>query len=256
MSLTNPSSIQLTDIHHEKFEAELRLLNIRDIDQITKLEQTVIDSLPDKSSYFPEPSGVFEDSLNGNGIVLGCFIGLELIAFRSIWFPKDSPYNLGLDINLVSRKDLQSVAHLERTCVHPRFRGNRLQIKMTGLAIQLAVDKNYTIFLCTIAPGNYASMTDKFDAGMVICRLLKKYGGLDRYLFYKNMERPISDQDLTNGLRTSIDSLDIQRQYQILAQPGTHGVSLTRRDAAVDVNFVTVSYTNREKNLLGLNPVQ
>lgn len=244
MSSTKHLSIQLVDVNHQRFEAEIRLLDVKDIDKITKLEKTVIDSLPDKSSYFPEPSGVFEDSLKGNGVVLGCFVGFELIAFRSIWFPKDSPYNLGLDIGLVNRKDLESVAHLERTCVHPRFRGNRLQITMTDLAVQLAVDRNYTIFLCTIAPGNYASMTDKFHAGMVICRLLKKYGGLDRYLFYKNIERPFSDYDLSNGLKTSINSLDIQRQYQTLAQSDTYGFSLTKSDAAIDLNFVTISRTD------------
>ncbi len=249
MSLTKISSILLTDANDEKFDAQLRLLEFGDLDQIVELERIVIDSLPDKTAYFPEPPGVFVDSLKGNGIVVGCFVDFELIAFRSIWFPKDSSYNLGLDIGLVNRKDLQSVAHLERTCVHPRFRGNRLQITMTDLALQLAVDKNYTLFLCTIAPGNYASMTDKFHVGMVIYRLLKKYGGLDRYLFYKNIDKPILDQELSNGTRTSINGLDIQRQYQIMAQPDTYGISLDKGAGAVDVIFVTVDCANQKTNM-------
>lgn len=222
-------------------EATLSVLGERDITALLDLERVTMSCLEDQRLYFPGNPQVFEDSLSGRGIVVGCHAGEILVGFRSVWFPGGHHSNLGLDVGLRDTGQLEAVAHLERSCVHPEFRGNRLQIQMTEMAIKLALNENYKYMLSTVAPQNYASMADKFAVGMFICKILKKYDGLDRYVFFKNMKRNILNGNIVQDSYRSISGDDINGQYEALKASDVIGIRLAKSVDRTDIAFCSIN---------------
>lgn len=237
--LSSRASLEISTPQH--CEPTLRLLAPADIDLIIALERITIKALDNKALYHPGAREFFEESLSGNGVVIGCFAEERLIGFRSIWFPKSSPENLGHDIGITNQLHLNAVAHLERSCVHPKYRGNRLQIRMTQLAIRTVINRDYNFLLSTVAPMNYASMADKFAADMVIFKIMKKYNGLDRYIFFKNLKRPILENEVDAHGQEVLDGRDINEHYAALAKPNMIGALMTKMHTGSAVTFATVS---------------
>ncbi|MEY4482080.1 MAG: hypothetical protein RIQ84_1242 [Pseudomonadota bacterium] len=197
---------------------EIRLLSASHLDDVMFVQDRTFQALQDKSIYYPSSRCTFEDSLSGKGLVIGCFVEDALIGFRSIWLPSDSEENLGIDIGIEKKEHLTKVAHLERACVSYEFTGNRLQIRMTNHAIELAKQHGHFRYLCsTVAPTNYASMQDKFSADMVIVSLLRKYENYYRYIFFRDILNPCEfNKDLIQSL--TIDGGDIEYQIKLLHQ--------------------------------------
>lgn len=226
---------------------EIRLLSASHLDDVMFVQDQTFQALPDKSIYYPSARHIFQDSLSGRGLVIGCFVEDALIGFRSIWLPTDSEENLGIDIGIEKKEHLIKVAHLERACVLPEFTGNRLQMRMTNHAIELAKQHGHFRYLCsTVAPTNYASMQDKFSADMVIVSLLKKYEDYYRYIFFRDILNPYDlNKDLTHTL--SINGGDIENQIELLNQsPRYIGYQQHRVDG-----ITSVSYGLLARSLLG-----
>jgi hypothetical protein len=226
---------------------EIRLLSTSYLDDVMSVQNETFRALEDKSIYYPSCRGTFEDSLSGNGLVIGCFVEDALIGFRSIWLPGESEDNLGLDIGIDKKEHLMKVAHLERACVLPNFTGNRLQMRMTNHAIELAKRYGHFRYLCsTVAPTNYASMQDKFSADMVIVSLLKKYEDYYRYIFFRDVLNPCQiNNKLTHTL--NIDGNNIESQIELLHHsPQYVGYQQSRNEGVTLVSYCLLS-----KNLLG-----
>jgi len=217
---------------------EIKLLSAIHLDDVMLVQDKTFQSLQDKSIYYPSSRHVFEESLSGQGLVIGCFVEDSLIGFRSIWLPMDSEDNLGIDIGIDKKDHLRKVAHLERACVLPEFTGNRLQMRMTNHAIELAKQHGHFRYLCsTVAPTNYASMQDKFSADMYIVSLLKKYEDYYRYIFFRDILSPcILVKNLAHSL--NIDGGDIESQIKLLHQsPQYVGYQQNRLDGATSVSY-------------------
>lgn len=173
-------------------QCSINVLNINDIDAVLNVQDETVRHIKDSSIYYPDTREVFESSLSNDGLIIGCHVNSRLVGFRSIWFPRARPENLGLDIGMQDPSQLSQVAHLERACVIPEFTGNRLQMRMTRHAINLArQDNSFRYLFSTVAPMNYASMQDKFSADMLILKLVKKYEDYYRYIFFQNVMKPI-----------------------------------------------------------------
>jgi len=200
--------------HH----CSINLLNISDIDAVLHVQNETVRYIKDSSIYYPDSREVFEASLNNDGLIVGCIVNDQLVAFRSIWFPRSRPENLGLDIGMQDPNQLSQVAHLERACVIPEFTGNRLQMRMTRHAINLAKQNNsFRYLFSTVAPMNYASMQDKFSAGMLILKLVKKYEDYYRYIFFQDVIKPIA-ANLNSSSMIFVDGEDIDSQVALLEQ--------------------------------------
>ncbi len=184
---------QLTRRSDQKIMAyQIRRISMPELDNVMEIQEQTFQALENPALYYPSPRHVFEESLSDNGLVIGCYVANTLIGFRSIWYPGIRSENLGKEIGINSVEQLNQVAHLERACVLPDYRGNKLQICMTNNAVKLAREKRFFRYLfSTVAPLNYASMQDKFASNMVIVRLLKKYEDYYRYIFYQDIIKPI-----------------------------------------------------------------
>ena len=204
-----------------------------------QLQDTVLKSISDPALYHPGSREVFQDTLQGSGLVVGCWVDQVLVGFRSIWYPMSHKENLGLGIGLTSPEQLQQVAHLERACVIPDYRKNNLQNIMTSHAIRLAKQNNYFRYLMsTVSPTNYASIKDKFDTGMIIVKLEKKYKGYYRYIFFQDL-LDTTPVDSAKGL-IFIDGHNIQLQLEIFQNyPNAVGCMLK-----TDGNLTQIGFSN------------
>lgn len=220
---------------------QIKRVDISGIDEIMSIQEKTFKALDDRALYYPSSREIFEESLADNGLVIGCYVDSQLIAFRSIWYPGLREENLGNDLGMCSSEQLNQVAHLERACVLPDFRGNRLQIHMTNNAIRLAKEKRFFRYLfSTVAPSNYASMQDKFACNMIIVRLLKKYEDYYRYIFYQDIIQPIDTMN-NNSVTTSFDGEDITGQLAFLSTDKKNvGFQQFKKNNSTHVNFLKI----------------
>jgi hypothetical protein len=208
-------------------------LSIDHLQQILTLQDIVIESLENKEILQPLTLEEYQYILEGNGLMIGAFVGEQLIAFRALLVPPIDEEHLGLDIGL-SEEELTRVIYQEISIVHPAYRGNRLQKTLAFLIMQQLEQLNntYDYVCCTVAPFNIPSLKDKFAQGMEIAALKVKYGNRLRYIFVKKLteEKP----DWSDFISLRMD--DISSQQALLAK-GWRGIAMEHRDGEYWVRF-------------------
>ncbi|MCK6684034.1 MAG: hypothetical protein L6R30_16655 [Thermoanaerobaculia bacterium] len=218
-----------------EYPFEIAELTPDNLDAVWGVQEVVVDTLEDPALYYPDPKELLLQCLGNRGVTIGTFVGQKLVGFRSIFFPGDRSDNLGLDLGMTDPALLHKVAHLERAAVIPAYRGNRLQIRMTSHAIRRAsASGRWRYLFSTVAPGNFASMKDKFAVGMVIVKLLLKYADYWRYVFYQDIKAPITVDEAT---KTCSGSKEIARQREILGRIGLVGYAQEREGESVVVCY-------------------
>ena len=221
----------------------IKVLNIEDINSVLSVQDQAVRHIKDFSIYYPDTREIFEASLSTDGLIIGCFVDDRLVAFRSVWFPRSRPENLGLDIGMHDPSQLSQVAHLERACVIPEFTGNHLQMRMTHHAIDLAKStSSFRYLFSTVAPMNYASMQDKFSANMLILRLVRKYEDYYRYIFFQDVMQPIHVNLQNPSSIIFVDGDNIEAQVSLLEQNDSMVGCLQQRNNDV----MQVGYTKIE----------
>lgn len=208
----------------------IRRLGPADLDAIDDLQRRIVTSLQDPSLYHPNPRERLAQCLGQEGLMIGTLVDDQPIGFRSIFYPGSRPDNLGRDIGLPAQ-DLATVAHLERSAVLPAYTGNRLQIRMTGQALKIAVAEHRLRHLfSTVAPGNAASILDKFAVGMLIVRAMKKYGDLWRFIFHRDLDDPIA---IIPETAIEVPAPDLATQVRLVEEEGYIGSALREEDHGV-----------------------
>lgn len=165
-------------------------LRMEHLSVICGLQQEVYESLPDQSILQPLSIEEFEFILNGNGLMIGAYVGDELIAFRALLNPPIDDEHLGYDCG-IDEKDFHRVLYQEISNVSPRYRGYGLQ-KILAKVIMNQIDLKCYDYVCsTVKPYNIPSLKDKFSQGLVIKGLKIKYVDKLRYVFYKDLQHEL-----------------------------------------------------------------
>lgn len=110
-----------------------------------------------------------------SGQIAGIFIAI---------YPKSESENLGYDIGL-SGQELSLVAHMDTIVVHPLYRGQGLQQKLTTLAEDDLRSQGFRYFVCTIHPDNKYSKANMEKLDYKVMKEVLKYGGLPRLILLK-----------------------------------------------------------------------
>ena len=215
----------------------IRRLTRQDLEQIMKVQETVIAHLENKKILSPLGKKDFEYILAGNGLMIGAVDRGELIAFRALLFPPiHGEGHLGLDAGL-PESELPKVIYQEISNVLPAYRGNRLQKLLARLITQKLDDMGhpYRYVCATVAPFNIPSLKDKFAQGMIIAALKEKYGGLLRYVFVKDLHETEPSERTYRDIIT-IEMGDISAQQQKLAQ-GWRGIGMEQTESQIFVHY-------------------
>ena len=126
------------------------------------------------SVCFPAPS-----------LVLGAYYEGEMIAFGILHAAGTTAENLAKDLDEV--EDITENANVKLTIVRPPYRGNGLQRELITRLGEHAKECGFKWLSSTVSPENPWSKNNLEACGFTLAKVLKKYGGLERYLFVKRI---------------------------------------------------------------------
>ena len=156
-------------------------LGIGRIDEVLALQRTVVDSLDAPELFNTESRGYFEDLILRSGDVPGAIAEDRLVAYRGAKLILDEDDNLGKDIGLPDA-ELPCVAHFDMIAVHPEFRRKGIAHRLNLQAREQMRHEGKRHVLATVSPKNTASIRMFLKLGMRPMTLVRKYGGLERYI--------------------------------------------------------------------------
>ena len=193
-------------------EFAYKLLTLKEIEVIEKLQQVVIDSLEDATILQPLSREELTNILGDNGVMLGAFDEDKLIACRALLRPDPSEEeHLGID---AGASDLTRVLYQEVSFVHPAYRGQGLQKKLGARIMECINVADFDVVCATVKPFNIASLKDKFSQGMHVVALKLKYGGKLRYVFAKPLHTKVNVSDDS----IVVEMGDTEKQQGLLSQ--------------------------------------
>lgn len=174
----------------QEIEAELKELDLSYMDKIMDIQKNIYEALANKDFYACTDREEFEDTIKGNGKIIGC-ISLkdnELIAMGVYIEYGYGVHNYGYDIN-IQGEELLKVGQIESTVVKEEFRGNKLQKIICEMLEQIGKDAGMKYMCSTVAPDNKFSVNTFEKLGYNIMADKLKYGGLRRYVFMKEINK-------------------------------------------------------------------
>lgn len=196
-------------------------LTLQHLQQIEELQVEVYEDLVDQSILQPLSTEEFEYILNGHGMMIGAYVGEELIAFRALLNPPIDEEHLGYDCG-IAESEFQRVLYQEISNVSPKYRGYGLQKTLATVVMENIDLEKYDYVCSTVKPYNIPSLKDKFSQDLVIKGLKIKYVDKLRYIFYKDLRQEMSP----NFTEKQVISMgDTTAQQQLLKQ-GFLGTSM------------------------------
>jgi len=196
-------------------------LTLQHLQQIEELQVEVYEALADQSILQPLSTEEFEYILNGHGMMIGVYVGEELIAFRALLNPPIDEEHLGYDCG-IAENEFQRVLYQEISNVSPKYRGYGLQKTLATVVMENIDLEKYDYVCSTVKPYNIPSLKDKFSQDLVIKGLKIKYVDKLRYIFYKDLRQEMSP----NFTEKQVISMgDTTAQQQLLKQ-GFLGTSM------------------------------
>ena len=165
-------------------------LNLQHLEEIEKLQLEVYESLEDQSILQPLSTEEFDYILKGNGMMIGAYVGDELIAFRALLNPPVDDEHLGYDCG-IAKDEFNRVLYQEISNVSPAYRGYGLQKTLAKVVMGHIDLEKYDYVCSTVKPYNIPSLKDKFSQGLVVKGLKVKYVDKLRYIFYKDLRQEL-----------------------------------------------------------------
>jgi hypothetical protein len=216
------------DTRRHALEYTISYLDEKHLPLVMQLQEVIVENLarPDLLQSFSYD--FMKRHMGPQGVVLGVFVKKQLVAFRNLYFPDpwDAEWNLGMDLGL-PEEELVNVANLQMVCVHPRFRGNALALKMNRVSLGLLRERGTHHHVCaTVSPYNIWNIPVLLACGFRVAGLKNKYGGKVRYIVHQDLRTPLRFND-RSAARVRLDNLDAQKKW---FDAGFYGVALNKRE--------------------------
>ena len=158
-----------------------KTLTDRDLEDIMKLQEECVATLPDPSLFYPLSRDELEESLRLD-IVIGAFTGSVPVAVAIIVANRKSPRNLG---SVLGYKSEQAYT-FDAVMVLPRWRGHGLQSSLLRQCMEIAQEARVARIVATVSPDNKYSLANFKKLGFEIVTTSEKYGGLIRHIVSYN----------------------------------------------------------------------
>jgi hypothetical protein len=167
---------------------EMKFLNSGSMADLLELQNVIAVNLPCPEVFMLHDDLYLREIMRHERSVIGVTTEEGLIAFSMIRVPGLAHDNLGRDINL-PEEELCRVAHLQAAAVHPAYRGNGLQRKLTFAHLGVIEEMGYEHVCCTVSPKNPVSLRNYLSCGLVIEGLRPKMQGWWRFILHKKIRR-------------------------------------------------------------------
>jgi ribosomal protein S18 acetylase RimI-like enzyme len=214
----------------ERMSFEMLFLRACHLAEMLDLQEQVAKSLPSAKILRLHSREFFERALGVERAGLGIFTRDGLVAFSLICIPRRES-NLGSEVGL-GEEELCKTAHLQVVAVHPAYRGNSLQMRMTERHLQVLREMGYEHVCSTVSPQNPFSLRNFLQQGFVIKALKVKFSSQWRYIVYKNLLRPIA----IGPEEAAVSLSDIERQLELL-ESGLLGFGLKTGPSGFQVSY-------------------
>ena len=199
----------------------MRVLTKNDMPKALELYDYVVANMENPDMLWRYPDETVASFFGQDGIVMGIFVEQKLVAFRVMYFHHIGDPSNPLQGNITF--DYGITAHLALCVINPVFRGNSMQKHMGVYLMKVAEATRTFHTMCSIvSPHNYPSISDKISLDMLVVKLMPKFKGIWRYIFYRNMSKPVMavEEELIFAA-----SQDYPRQIELL-NSGYYGVRL------------------------------
>lgn len=162
--------------------AEIRQCTPEDLPQILQMQEKTIAELTNKDILRKNTEETLLACLNPPHYTLGVFLDDTLIAFSVLFFPGDSDENLAFPIDAEAAKES---ANYKLVIVDSAYRGHGLQCCLADKLEEKARAYGVKILCATVSPYNPHSKANIIKCGYSFFGYAKKYGNLEREIYYK-----------------------------------------------------------------------
>ncbi len=147
-----------------------------DVETIDRIMQFTAQNMKNRDWFFDDDIHFIRRHINSEeGYTLKYMVDGEIAGFLIIRYPGGDDDNLGRYLNL-NDEQLQTVAHMESTCVLPQYRGRRIFQQLTARALEIERAKGHTrYFMGTAHPDNQYSMNIFLQSGFSVYKTVRKY---------------------------------------------------------------------------------
>ena len=181
-----PYDVELLNGRGEPHVFHIREADMNDFDTFLKLQDIIMDALPDKDIYAPFTDEETRDQLENDFCWLA-FAENGDVAGVSVLVPntkEDQSTNYGHHFNY-DEEHLKRTASFDMTMVVPEYRGYGLQRLFNKIRIAKAIELGATEGITSISPLNPYSYNNFLILNFEIVDRRELYGGKDRYLLRK-----------------------------------------------------------------------
>ncbi|MGA5898679.1 GNAT family N-acetyltransferase [Streptomyces venetus] len=168
---------------------DVRRLGPQDLGLILDLQERIRASLADPDVFQTSTAEFVAYCLADGGLCYGVSHGTGTVAYRMVYFPRDRDFNLAKDLPLPPA-EYGRVAHWDTIAVLPEWRGHGLARLMNGRALDDVSGLGIRHLCATSSPRNPAGVGSLMRAGFRPVRLVRKFGGKLRFLFYRPTPEP------------------------------------------------------------------
>ena len=115
----------------------VQFATMEDVETIDRIMRYTTENLPNRDWFYDDDIHFIRRNIDGQGgYTLKYVVDGEIAGFLIIYYPGDAEDNLGRYLDL-SEEELQKVAHMESTCVLPKYRGRRIFQQLTDRALEI-----------------------------------------------------------------------------------------------------------------------
>jgi GNAT superfamily N-acetyltransferase len=166
-----------------------RLVDPAEVEMVRNLSRLVAEWVPDKTVFRALPDAEFDGFFTGSGCVVGVFAEARLVAYGLLSFPGAEGDNIGRLVGLAG-EDLEAVAQLESSAVHPDYHGNGLQETIIRYRMDYAHHAGYRHAVGHVSPRNPVSLSNVLECGLFGKRLAERKPGYLRFICHREMMAP------------------------------------------------------------------
>ncbi|MDC0773762.1 GNAT family N-acetyltransferase [Streptomyces sp. HD] len=167
----------------------LRRLGPADLGLLLDLQERIRSSLPDPDVFQTSTPEFISYCLADGGRCYGVSHESAAVAYRMVYFPRDRDFNLAKDTALPP-SEYALVAHWDTIAVLPEWRGHGLARLLNSRALSDVASLDVRHLYATSSPKNPHGIGSLMRAGFRPVRLVRKFGGKLRLLFYRPTPAP------------------------------------------------------------------
>jgi len=180
------TKLKLKTKNQQTINAFFKELDISYLDKIMELQEEVYNGLEDKQLFAKTDKEDFIKSFE-KGKVIGCLDEEGKLIAMGVYLKNGyDKENYGYDLDLEG-EILLKIAQIETTVVREEYRGNNLQRRICEKIEEIAKAEGMKLLTATASPYNKYSVNTFLSLGYEIKKDKLKYGGLRRYVLFKEI---------------------------------------------------------------------